>query len=94
MSPPAAIYFYDSTFGPQLWTPILYFLLDIFEICTCIEGGDPIPADRRADAGRLAEALRPGALSLSPPFACYKFSIYPTPSLYAIEQTVASMAFC
>ncbi len=34
---------------------------------------DPIPADRRADAGRLAEALRPGALSLSPPFACFKF---------------------
>ena len=35
MSPPAAIYFYDSIFGPQLWTPILYFLLTNFETCTC-----------------------------------------------------------
>ena len=73
MSPPAAIYFYDSIFGPQLWTPILYFLLDIFEICTCIEGGDPIPADRRADAGRVPQTLRAGALSLSPFLCLFKF---------------------
>ena len=37
MSPPATIYFYDSIFGPQLWTPILYFLLINFETCTCIQ---------------------------------------------------------
>ena len=41
MSPPATIYFYDSIFGPQLWTPILYFLLINFETCTCIAVSKP-----------------------------------------------------
>ena len=46
MSPPAAIYFYDSIFGPQLWTPILYFLLTNFETCTCSTCLGPLSAFR------------------------------------------------
>ena len=58
MSLPTAFYFWGSFFGPQLWSPILCFLLIYFEICTCIKASLLCLHHRRRNACWLCPTTR------------------------------------